>query len=30
VKPMIAGRWQLCADDVHWNDDLEITYRRRE
>ena len=24
----IAGRWQLCEDDVHWKDDLEITYRR--
>ena len=24
----IAGRWQLCRDDVHWHDDLEITYRR--
>jgi hypothetical protein len=24
----IAGRWQLCRDDVHWNDDLQITYRR--
>lgn len=26
----IVGRWQLCRDDVHWNDDLQITYRRRE
>lgn len=26
---VIAGRWQLCEDDVHWRDDLEITYRRR-
>jgi hypothetical protein len=26
----IVGRWQLCHDDVHWNDDLEITYRRQE
>jgi hypothetical protein len=26
----IVGRWQLCQDDVHWNDDLQITYRRRE
>jgi hypothetical protein len=25
----IAGRWQLCRDDVDWHDDLEITYRRR-
>jgi hypothetical protein len=26
----IAGRWQLCLDDIHWNDDLQITYRRRK
>jgi hypothetical protein len=26
----IVGRWQLCEDDVHWNDDLQITYRRRK
>ncbi|MGH8945516.1 MAG: hypothetical protein ACRDVL_05150 [Acidimicrobiia bacterium] len=26
----ISGRWQLRRDDVHWDDDLEITYRRRE
>lgn len=25
----IAGHWQLCQDDAHWHDDLEITYRRR-
>jgi len=25
----IAGRWQLSRDDLHWDDDLEITYRRR-
>jgi hypothetical protein len=25
----IIGRWQLCQDDIHWNDDLEITYGRR-
>jgi len=25
----IVGRWQLCRDDVHWDDDLQITYRRR-
>jgi len=25
----IAGVWQLCQDDVHWNDDLAITYRRQ-
>lgn len=24
----ILGRWELCQDEVHWNDDLEITYRR--
>ena len=24
----IAGRWQLCLDDITWNDDLQITYRR--
>lgn len=27
---VIAGRWQLCQDDKNWNDDLEITYRRRQ
>ncbi|HEY2734603.1 MAG TPA: hypothetical protein VGI70_11495, partial [Polyangiales bacterium] len=26
----IVGKSQLCEDDVHWNDDLQITYRRRE
>jgi hypothetical protein len=26
----IVGRWQLREDDVHWNDDLQITYRRRK
>ena len=25
----IVGRSQLCRDDVHWAEDLEITYRRR-
>lgn len=25
----IVGRWQLRRDDVHWADDLAITYRRR-
>lgn len=25
-----AGRWQLCRDDIHWEDDLQITYRRRK
>ena len=24
----IAGRSQLCEDDTHWADDLQITYRR--
>ena len=24
----IVGVWQLCEDDVDWNDDLRITYRR--
>jgi hypothetical protein len=24
----IVGHWQLCEDDVHWKDDLQITYRR--
>jgi hypothetical protein len=26
----IASRWQLCRDDIHWDDDLPITYRRRK
>jgi hypothetical protein len=25
-----AGRWQLCLDDIDWDDDLQITYRRLE
>lgn len=25
----IAGHWQLCRDDIIWNDDLQITYRRQ-
>jgi hypothetical protein len=25
----MIGRWQLSEDDTRWNDDLEITYRRR-
>jgi hypothetical protein len=25
----IDGHSQLCEDDVHWTDDLQITYRRR-
>ena len=25
----IVGQWQLCRDDVHWADDLQITYRRQ-
>ena len=24
----IVGLWQLREDDVHWHDDLQITYRR--
>jgi hypothetical protein len=24
----IAGQWQPCRDDVAWEDDLRITYRR--
>jgi len=24
----IVGLWALGLDDVHWNDDLTITYRR--
>ena len=24
----IVGTWQLRTDDVHWEDDLQITYRR--
>ena len=24
----IVGRTQLCEDDLHWKDDLQITYRR--
>ena len=26
----IAGLWQLCRDGIHWDDDLQITYRRRK
>jgi hypothetical protein len=25
----ITGQWQLCQDDIHWDNDLQITYRRR-
>lgn len=25
----LSGRWQVSHDDVHWDDDLEITYLRR-
>ena len=25
----IAGHWRLCRDDITWNDDLQITYRRQ-
>ena len=24
----IVGLWQMCQDEVHWSDDLQITYRR--
>jgi hypothetical protein len=27
---VIDGRWQLRRDDVHWADDLAITYRRNK
>jgi hypothetical protein len=26
----IVGQTQLCQDDVLWNDDLAITYRRQK
>jgi hypothetical protein len=26
----MVGQWQLREDDVRWNDDLRITYRRRK
>ena len=26
----IVGRWELRRDDVHWADDLAITYRRQK
>jgi hypothetical protein len=26
----IVGRWQVSRDELHWDDDLEITYRRRK
>ena len=25
----VIGRWQLCRDDTHWSDDLQIIYRRQ-
>jgi hypothetical protein len=25
----IVGLWQVCEDDVRWEDDVRITYRRR-
>jgi hypothetical protein len=25
----IVGQWQLCRDDITWNNDLRITYRRQ-
>ena len=24
----ISGTFEMCEDDVHWKDDLKITYRR--
>ena len=24
----ISGVWELCTDDIHWANDLAITYRR--
>jgi hypothetical protein len=26
----IDGRWEVCEDDLNWQKDLEITYRRRK
>lgn len=26
----IAGQWQLSRDDTTWDDDLQITYRRKQ
>jgi hypothetical protein len=26
---MISGSWEMSPDDVRWDDDLRITYRRR-
>ena len=26
----IEGRWELCRDDIHWDDDLAITFRRHK
>jgi len=25
----MSGTWELCRDGVHWDDDLQITYRRK-
>ena len=25
---VIAGQWQLCEDDIHWKDDLRISFHR--
>lgn len=25
----IVGRWELSRDDAHWDDDLQIVYRRQ-
>lgn len=26
---VIAGLWEMCEDDVHWKDDLRISYHRQ-
>lgn len=26
----MVGHWQICENDVDWQDDLQITYRHRE
>jgi hypothetical protein len=28
-RDTISCRSQLCLDDIHWDDDLQITHRRR-
>src|SRR5829696_6619259 len=30
VGDTIVGTWQLCSEDIHWEDDVQITYRRRQ